>query len=263
MSTFEEHLIARIHPEVSPLWAVADGDGLFRSDEVARLLTARGAGILVYDDPMAFRFRYEHELRPRLESADPGCDVIVVDPENDGLRCLPADIYLASKHIEVALGDLFPSLSRKILRELEPAVLSGLWDKKHQFPGNVLGERDTSDLVLRLAYRIEPAFLNSLQDLVQILVGIHFSGTRLPDVLALRLEQIAGPVTGQMNGLRDLIRNPGTFWQFLQSKWERWLVPPADDNVQDFAGGEISFENSQFNLIAIFRWLKMFQMNVV
>ena len=117
MSTFEEHLIAKIHPEVSPLWAVADGDGLFRSDEVARLLAARGAGILVYDDPMAFRFRYEHEVRPRLESAYPGCHVIVVDPENDGLRCLPADIYLASRHIEVALGDLFPSLSRKILRE--------------------------------------------------------------------------------------------------------------------------------------------------
>ena len=248
MITFEEHLIAKIHPEVSPLWSVADGDGLFRSDEVARLLADRGAEVLVYDDPMAFRFRYEHEVRPRLESADPGCHVIVVDPENDGLRCLPADIYLASRHIEVALGDLFPSLSRKILRELEPAVLSELWDKKHQFPGNVLGERDTSDLVLRLAYRIEPAFLNSLQDLVQTLVDIHFSGTRLPDVLALRLEQIAGPLTGQMNGLRDLIRNPGAFWQFLQSKWERWLVPPADSKVQDFAGGEISFENSKLHV---------------
>ena len=248
MSKFEEHLIAKIHPEVSPLWAVADSDGLFRSDEVARLLAARGAEILVYDDPMAFRFRYEHEVRPRLESGDSGCHVIVVDPKNDGLRCLPADIYLASRQIEIALGDVFPSLSRMVLRELEPAVLSGLWDKKHQFPGNVLGERDTDDLVLRLAYRIEPAFLNSLQDLVQMLVGIHFAGTRLPDVLALRLEQIAGPLTGQMDGLRDLIRNPGAFWQFLQSRWERWLIPPSGGNVQDFLEGEISFEASQLRV---------------
>lgn len=248
MSKFEEHLIAKIHPEVSPLWAVADSDGLFRSDEVARLLAARGAEILVYDDPMAFRFRYEHEVRPQLESGDPGCHVIVVDPGNDGLRCLPADIYLASRQIEIALGDVFPNLSRMVLRELEPAVLSGLWDKQHQFPGNVLGDRDTADLILRLAYRIEPAFLNSLQDLVQVLVGIHFAGTRLPDVLALRLEQVAGPLTGQMNGLRDLIRNPGAFWQFLQSRWERWLIPPSDGNVQDFLDGEISFEASQLRV---------------
>lgn len=110
MSKFEEHLIAKIHPEVSPLWAVADSDGLFRSDEVARMLAARGVEILVYDDPMAFRFRYEHEVRPRLESGDSGCHVIVVDPGNDGLRCLPADIYLASRQIEIALGDVFPSL---------------------------------------------------------------------------------------------------------------------------------------------------------
>ncbi len=248
MSNFEEHLIAKIHPEVSPLWAVADSDGLFRSDEVARLLAARGAEILVYDDPMAFRFRYEHEVRPRIESGDPGCHVIVVDPGNDGLRCLPADIYQASHHLEVALGDQFPSLSRKILRELEPAVLSGLWDKKHQFPGNVLGDRDTSDLVLRLAYRIEPAFLNSLQDIVQMLVCIHFAGTRLPDVLALRLEQIVGPLTGQMKGLRDMIRNPGAFWQFLQSKWERWLIPPSDEKVQDFKAAEITFEDPQIRV---------------
>jgi len=248
VSNFEEHLIGKIHPEVSRLWAVADGDGLFRSDEVARLLAARGVEILVYDDPMAFRFRYEHEVRPRLESGDPGCHVIVVEPGNDGLRCLPADIYQASQHIDVALGDLFPSLSRKILHELEPAVLSGLWDKKHQFPGNILGDRDTSDLVLRLAYRIEPTFLNSLQDLVQMLVGVHFPGTRLPDVLALRLEQIASPLTGQMKGVRDMIRNSGAFWQFLQARWERWLIPPADANVRDFTAPEITFEDPKLRV---------------
>lgn len=130
MSSFEEHLIAKIHPEVSPLWAVADSDGLFRNDEVDRLLVQRGAEVLIYDDPMAFRFRYEHQIRPRLESGDPGCHVIVVNPGPDGLRCLPADIYSASRHIDVALGDLFPTLSRKVLRELEPAILSSLWQKK-------------------------------------------------------------------------------------------------------------------------------------
>lgn len=248
MSSFEQHLIDRIHPEVSPLWAVADSDGLFRSDEVARLLAERGAGILPYDDPMAFRFRYEHEVRPRLESPDPGCHVIVVEPGTDGLRRLPADLYEASRHIEVALGDLFPTLSRNVLRELEPGVLSGLWGRRDQFPGGVLGDRDTADLVLRMAYSIEPTFVNSLQDLVQVLVAIHFEGRHLPEVLARRLEQVAGRVTGQMEGLRDLVRNPGAFWQFMQVRWQRWIVPPDEERVEDFVGGQISFDHPKLRV---------------
>jgi hypothetical protein len=248
VSQFEEHLIAKIHPEVSSLWAVSDSDGLFRSDEVARLLTERGVEILVYDDPMALRFRYEHEVRPRLEAGESICYVIVVDPGQDGLLCLPADIYLSSRTIEIALGDLFPSLSRKVLRELEPSVLSGLWDKKHQFPGNVLGERDTADLILRMVYRIEPALLNSFQDLVQMLVPIHSAGTRLPETLALRLEQIAGPLTGQMDGLHELIRNPGAFWQLLQTRWEQWINPPTDTTVSEFLSTDLSFEESQLRV---------------
>lgn len=243
MSTFEEHLIAKIHPEVSPLWAVADSDGLFRSDEVARLLANRGAEVLVYEDPMAFRYRYEHEVRPRLQSSAPGCHVIVIDPDNDGLRSLPADIYAASRPIEVALGDVFPTLSRNVLRELEPSVLSGLWSKRDQFPSSVLGDRDTADLVLRIAYRIEPSFLNSLQDLVQLLVGIHFEGRHLPEMLAHRIQQIAGPVTGQMDELYEIIRNPGAFWQFVQTRWENWITPEAESKVQEILNCDFSFDD--------------------
>ncbi len=246
MISLAEHIIAKIRPDVSPLWAVADSDGLFRNDEVARLLAGRGADVFVYDDPMAFRFRYEHEIRPRLESPDPGCHVVIVDPGNDGLRCLPADIYEGS-HIQITLGDLFPTLSRKVLRDLEPAVLSELWSKRHQFPSGMLGERDTADFILRAAYQIEPTFLNSLQDLAQVLVGIHFAGKRLPEVLAQRLEQIASPATHQMPGLGDIIRNPGAFWQFLQTRWEQWIVPETG-NVQERVGGPVAFDDPKLRV---------------
>lgn len=248
MSNFEEHLIAKIHPEVSPLWAVADSDGLFRSDEVDRLLAQRGAEVIVYDDPMAFRFRYEHHIRPRLESGDPGCHVIVIDPGTDGLRRLPADIYSASRHIEVALGDVFPNLSRKVLRELEPAVLSTLWDKKQQFPNTVLGDRDTADLVLRIAYRIETTFLSTFQDLVQVLVILHFEGKRLPESLAARLEQAAGPLYANPSGLHDLIRNPGVFWQFMQSRWEGWITPRPNNQVEELATADFTFEDQRLRV---------------
>lgn len=248
MSRFEEHLIEKIHPEVSPLWAVADSDGLFRSDAVARLLGKRGVEVVVYEDPMAFRFLYEHKVRPRLESTDPGCHVIVVDPGNDGLRCLAADVYEASQRIEVALGDLFPTLSRGVLRELEPAVLSELWQKRDQFPAGAQGDRETADLVLRVAYKIEPSFINSLQDVVQILVGIHFANKRLPGVLAQRLEQVAKSATGQMTGLHDLIHNPGLFWQFMQERWEEWVNPPDGSKVKETAHAPVTFDDPRLRV---------------
>jgi hypothetical protein len=249
VSGFEEHLIAKIHPEVSPLWAVADSDGLFRNDEVDRLLTQRGAEVIVYDDPMAFRYRYEHQIRPRLESGEPCCHVVVLDPGTAGLRSLPADIYAACRHIEVALGDVFPNLSRKVMRELEPAVLSVMWEKRHQFTGTVLGDRDTADLVLRIAYKIETTFLSSFQDLIQVLVGVHFEGKRLPECLAARLEQVAGPLYANPVGIHDMIRNSGVFWQYMQSEWERWIIPRPDSHFKELATADFTFEEPRLRVL--------------
>jgi hypothetical protein len=225
MSTLAEYLIEKIHPDVSPLWAVADGDSLFRNDAVDRLLGECGAEVLLYEDPMAFRYRYEHQIRPRLESGDPGCHIIVLDPDLDGFHNLPADIYETCRRIEVTLGDLFPSLSRNVLVGLEPAMLGKLWEKRDQFPTTPLGDRDTADLVLRLGYRIEITFIGNFQDLVHILIDLHFTGRRLPNILAKRLEEAVGKEEIQSGDLQRLVRNPAAFWQYLQNEWELWVAP--------------------------------------
>ncbi len=159
MITWESQLIERIHPDIAPLWAVEDADGLFRSDKVTRLLAERGADIVLFDDPLMFRYFYEAEMRSRLEAGEPCCYVIVLDEHPEGFRRLPADVYQACRKIEVALGDVFPKLSRKVLKELEPMILSRLWEKRDQIPGHTLSDRETADLILRLGYRIEPTLI--------------------------------------------------------------------------------------------------------
>jgi len=44
MMSLEEAIVAKVHPDVASLWAVADTDGLFRSDTVGRLLAEPGGG---------------------------------------------------------------------------------------------------------------------------------------------------------------------------------------------------------------------------
>lgn len=241
MTTLEEHLIEKIHPEVSPLWAVADGDGLFRNDAVDRLLGERKAEVLLYDDPMAFRYRYEHQIRPRLESDDPGCHVIIIDPGPDGFYRLPADLFESCRRIEVTLGDLFPTLSRKVLLGLEPEMLGKLWEKRDQFPATAMGDRDTADLVLRIGYRLEPSFIGCFQDLVHFLIDLHFSGRRLPDTLARRLEEVVSSSEVHPSDLQRIVRSPAEFWRFLQNEWERWVTPDRTTNLKEFVFPSVNF----------------------
>ena len=246
MISWEQHLVSKIIPEVAPLWAIGDADGLFRNDEVARILAASGVGIVPFDDPVAFRFLYESEMRPRIEAGEKVCFALLIEPGLDGFRQLPADVYAAARQLEVALGDLFPKLSRRVLRELEPAILSRLWEKREALPAHPLGERDTADVVLRHAYRIEPALIENPSDLIRALLEIHFTGRRLPESLALRLEEIAGR-SYSSSSLREIIRSSDRFRDFLQKEWLAWLGG-GDLKVNDLAPVGVPFEDNQIRV---------------
>lgn len=246
MISWESQLIDRIHPDIAPLWAVEDADGLFRSDKVTRLLADRGADIVLFDDPLMFRYFYEAEMRSRLESGEPCCYVIVLNEHPEGFRRLPADVYQACRKVEVALGDVFPRLSRKVLRDLEPTILSRLWEKKDQIPGHTLSDRETADLILRLGFRIEPTLIESFADIIRYLIELHFNGQHLSDAIIIRLEQICAAIPGKPSNVGELIREPARFWEFMQVEWERWLV--GDAILNDLVHYRVPFEDNRIRV---------------
>ena len=246
MITWESQLIERIHPDIAPLWAVEDADGLFRSDKVTRLLADRGADIVLFDDPLMFRYFYEAEMRSRLESGEPCCYVIVLNEHPEGFRRLPSDVYQASRKLEVALGDVFPRLSRKVLRDLDPTILGRLWEKRDQIPGNTLSDKETADLILRLGFRIEPTLIESFTDIIRSLIELHFNGQRLPEAIAARLEQIGAGIPGKPGNIGELIREPARFWEFMQVEWETWLA--GETAVQDRLHDRVPFEDNRIRV---------------
>lgn len=246
MITWESQLIDRIHPDIASLWAVEDADGLFRSDKVTRLLAERGADIVLFDDPLMFRYYYEAEMRQRLEEGQACCYVIVLDENPDGFRRLPADVYEACRKIEVALGDVFPKLSRKVLRDLEPGILARLWEKRDQMPAHTLSDRETADLVLRLGYRIEPSLIEGFADVIRHLIEIHFNGWHLTEAVTMRLDQICAGIPGKPGNLGELIREPARFWEFMQSEWQAWLA--GKDTVRDQLCDRVPFEDNRIRV---------------
>ena len=246
MISWESQLIERIHPDIAFLWAVEDADGLFRSDRVARLLADRGADIVLFDDPMMFRYFYEAEMRSRLEAGLPCCYVIVLNEHPEGLRRLPADVYQTCRKLEVALGDVFPKLSRKVLRDLEPMILSRLWEKRDQIPGHILSDIETADLILRLGYRIEPTLIESFADIIRYLIELHFNGQHLSDAIIVRLEQICAGIPGKPSNVGELIREPARFWEFLQNEWETWLV--GEHRLMQRLHDRVPFEDNRIRV---------------
>ena len=246
VTSWESKLVERIHPEISPLWAVEDLDGLFRSDKVSRLLTGRGASIVLFDDPLMFRYFYEVEMRHRLESGECCCYVLVLAGHPEGFRRLPADIYQACRRIEVALGDVFPKLTRSVLRELEPAVISKLWEKRDQIPPHVLSERDTADLVLRLGYRIEPSLIENFTDIIRHLIELHFSGQRLSEAVSMRFDRICREIPGRPDNIHELICEPARFWEFMQKEWVTWLG--GADSFKDITHQRVPFSDNRIRV---------------
>lgn len=246
MISWESQLIDRIHPDIASLWAVEDADDLFRSDRVTRLLADRGADIVLFDDPLQFRYFYEAEMRPRLDAGEKCCYVIVLNEHPAGLRRLPADVYQVCRKVEVALGDVFPKLSRKVLRDLEPAILSRLWEKRDQIPSHNLSDKETADLILRLGYRIEPTLIETFTDLIRHLIELHFNGQHLPEAIAERLEQIGAGIAGKPRTIGDLIRVPARFWDFLQVEWGAWLV--GEDKLKERLHDQVPFEDNRIRV---------------
>lgn len=241
MKTLAHHLIEKIHPDISPLWAVADSDGLFRSEEVALLLRELGAEIHLHEEAIAFRYLYEHLIRPQLESSTPGCHIIVYSPEEDASFHLPPDIHEKSHHLEVTLRELFPSLALRVIRQLEPENLSRLWDQRNAIPNFAHSERETQDIVLRLCYRFDPALIEDFQDLVHFLIEFYTTGQRLPDILARRLEEATPGFRLSCGKHSEMVRKPEKFWNFIQNNWDQWVDPPKNSILADSPSATVDF----------------------
>ena len=242
MNALEQHLVERLHTDISRLWAVADADGLYRSDVVNRLLAEKGIEIVLYEEPIAFRFFYETTIRPKINAGETAYAVLF-DPGNEGFRCLPADIYEQSQHLEISLGDLFPKLSRKVLKDVEPSILSRVWERSDAMPSQPAGERESSDLVLRLGYRIETSLIESFSDVVRMLLDLHLNKQALPNHLVLRLSEVAHKACGN---ILDFIRKPALFQTFLQSEWQEFIH--GSDRAKNSSQGAVDFSDPRIRV---------------
>ncbi len=221
MTNWRTTLLYNFIPGLNRPTLAHDPDRLLADELMARALSERGFTLLEYDDPIAFRWRYESEWRDGAI----GGDLIVITTDREP-EALPWDLVRDGRIVTLELAEAFPHLHSAVLRELDAAALDALYDPRAVASASAaaLSEARTREHVLQRVYGFDAAVLADEAALLRALLRLHMRGQRMPRVLAATLAQsIAARPALREWPISDLAVDAGAFLEFLQERWPIFL----------------------------------------
>jgi hypothetical protein len=224
MTDWRDKLLNEFTPGVGKTIMVADPDRLLTEPHFSAALLAKGFEMLIYEDPIAFRFVYETKYRPRFDAGQSVDLIVVWHGDRTSLFKLPCDLLARSHKLSFSLADLFPQLSYPVLSALEPEYLTALFQAQTNSIHESLGENATKDFVLRHVFGVAPDLIKSDSDLLLTLLRLHHHPQAIPPLFLTRLVEVLGQSAhfGEWH-LDPLFSDRNRFFAFLQERWPRFL----------------------------------------
>lgn len=212
----------------SRLTVVNDPDQLFAEPVLRSVLAERGYELLAYEDPVAFRYLFEHRCRPRWEAGELLHVVVVNGGEASARTVLPYDLLsearATQREFSFSLPSLFPSLDPNVLSELEPSQFDALSEALQRANPGQLGANATKDFLLNELFGVVPGQIQQPADLLRVLLRRHLRQQQLPPLLDQRLlEQLCLQKQWREWPLERLLPNRAAFFSFLQERWPLFL----------------------------------------
>src|SRR5947207_10900166 len=168
-NNWHEHILKEFIPQVNRLTLVADPDYLVTEEDILQRLRERGFDILLFEDPVAFRFAYESKYRSKWDNGDSIELVVVVHEEATNLLLLPYDIFQTDRKLSFSLGDIFPNLSYSVIKALDRSDLESLYRAYLQHAPGKLGDNATKDVLLSRVFDLYAEFILRSYDLTRVL----------------------------------------------------------------------------------------------
>lgn len=224
MANWRDRIVSTLAPHVARLTIVADPDGLLREPELSAMLYERGFTIIVYDDPVAFRYRYEAEFRSRWDRGETPELIVAVPAPADQLERLPFDLLQIGRRLTFTLDELFPYLSRAVVAALDRTDFDALFAAYERYCREPLGDNAAKDFILRHVFQLDPAHITQPADLLRVLLRRHYRGQRLPAMFDERFiwqMRQSGLFAGWP--LETIVPDREAFFAFLQERWPLFL----------------------------------------
>lgn len=224
MADWRGKILSEFTPGLGKTIMVADPDRLLTEPRLNEALSAKGFEMLLYEDPIEFRFVYETKYRPRFDAGQPLDLVVVCHLDRSSLFQLPCDLLARSQKLSFSLADLFPKLSYPVLSALQPQDLDVLFEAQTNYIHENLGENATKDFILKQVFGIVSDVIKSDSDLLLTLLRLHYHPRTIPTPFLTRLIEALGRNSRFGAWPLDvLFTDRNRFFTFLQERWPRFL----------------------------------------
>lgn len=225
--SWRDTILQEFTPEVARLTLAADPDQLLFDGALVEEIQARGFHLLLFADPIAFRYAYETAFRSQWDQQPlvytPAL-VVVVQADAAALATLPADLLQHGRRVAFSLLDLFPNLSYPVVAALDHNNLDALYAAQQLYKPGPLGEQATIDFALRHLFGVAPEVIKEPADLLRVLLRHHFRGQAVPALMTARLiELLQAQPHFSAWPLAQIIPDRTAFLAFLQERWPHFL----------------------------------------
>lgn len=214
------------------LVVAGDPDGLLTEEKTANMLGNLGFQVVVFGDPV--EFRYVYESRYRSQPSAPSLLVILPDPGFQ-MRKVPFDVRSKAKTVNFSLAHLFPHLNYPVISYLDKADLDRLWSAYIQYKPPSFGENLTKDFILDHVFDMMPArHIRSEKALVLTLMRRHYRGRRIPAILDEWFRETLRESGAFLDWpLETIVPDRHEFLHFLQERWHVFVEKQLGLKVAD------------------------------
>ena len=220
---------------------VNDPDDLLSTEGVVDAIVSNSFLILSYDDPEAFRYYYEANIRSVIDSGRKLDKKFIIRCTD--IRAVPYDIQLKCFHVELSLREMFPKLSYNVIKELYTDMFDRLYNAYQSYHGPVLGDNGTKEFILKNVFGIIPEVIFSFQDIIKAFILLYYKGDELPKPIAdYAVEILNRNAKLAQFPIKTVVYGRDLFFHFIQEQWEIYVKQLNGENVKpivDFNAYEI------------------------
>ncbi|MDR3298644.1 MAG: BREX-3 system phosphatase PglZ [Candidatus Accumulibacter sp.] len=223
---WHQRILGLFTADLSRLWVACDPDGVLLDEKLLSELRTRGFEVMGYDDPFAFRAEFEERYRAAWDAGEPApSPALIVHLRRDDANDLPWDILRnARPAVRLILAELFPRLAYSAVRQVEPELLTALFDAHQTELQSARGEGESRDFILEHVYQLTPRSIRTPVDFWREALRLHFANRALPEPFA---EHVAAILRGKNlfvgQPLAEWLSSKSALLRVVQDAWYRYL----------------------------------------
>jgi len=243
--------IADLDPKI---WVAADPDQIVRSEPILNQLQSKGFNILIFDDPILFRFQYESVIRIEWDAGGTQPLVVIYDPSHTDKDTLPSDILGLCHEYSFGLDDIFPLINKEVMRAAPPKHWNKLNTRAQRSGHTTLNRRQSEELALKVIYKLVPELIEDECFFLAKCIHLHNSKIELAPCLARYLhENISTVVKNTGWPIEALITSASVFWSFLQERWAYYIANQTQTSIPELViegSPLVTFDEVQLKALA-------------